>query len=490
MSCPVRARESAQRSICLFWTLSFSGAGPKKASPPAIEGQHSPPVHRFMYGRFRRRRRHALAFARFRRSALRRRSSSRGRFRRFKKARSLRGRRRFRRIGARRRRVGRFRSRLRRFRRGSRRLAVRVRRLSRRVARVARNNLGRRPPPDFFQSSTGTSCGSIGAGACGYMAVAGWGYYGDIRALWDQAVADGSGAHPTLLVKGHTKLELANPTAGDAFFEIRRITPVADTGPFGSDWFAPANFLSIFADSWNYSFASRQSGFEFFPTTQMGQNWAFWQPKHSAVKLVGRPQRVKVPPGSVRTLRYKHRARFGWLDFEEQGLDPSAAWRGKTDAFLIRVRFATGIVIGSTTSTDPPLGGYPVIGPVGGDFAVKSTNYYSFRWVPGNTAPNQSGSWLPQYASSVWPGTVSVSGTAEGFAPDLANRRAVFQYTRGLATGNPGWDSRTWGPWAQYSGAGGAGSEFPINRVIDVNINPLGGGGFTPSAFKPGVDTS
>lgn len=326
------------------------------------------------------------------------------------------------------------------------------------------------------------------AGQCDYVFGPGWGYSQDIGVIISRIHAEQSQEPtpygPTILAKGHTKLEFANPTNSDMFIELVKCKLNYTRSSFNA-----SDIANWFSAAWSFSLASRQSGFEYFPTTHIKQNWAFFDPRYAAVRRCG-TRRFKVSATSVRTIIDKCRAVFSYIDYFTSGGVGGVCYANKSVFYIIRVRFATGIVQGvsSYSGANPPVGGvYPIISAVGGDWAIKTTSYYSYRWVPGNTSSNQFGSWLAQYADTTYPGTETVSPTTMGWAPDRKNRILRPIYTRDTAVGPPN-DYTFWGPFQRVTGAGSGAVEVPTNTTLWTNINPVADA--AGDAFKPGVSTT
>lgn len=337
-------------------------------------------------------------------------------------------------------------------------------RLARRVARIARRTRAvASPPPQFYQVSTGTVSTGCAPGVCQYVFSHGWLNSADLNKLYTQAAGQSSAPDiPRLLIKGHTKWEFANTTAVNMYVEACCYRS-NETG----SW-PPATQQSAFSNSWSFSYDFRNTGFESFPSTSMRQNWAFFQPRLYGV-IAPKFFRFKVRPGGIKTLIHRNRASSGWLDYQEINGTSSFVLARRSTSYIFRVRFATGVVSGSTNTTaapGPPVNGvWPVIAAVGGDFALKCTNYYSFRWVAGNPGPTQIGSWLAQYPAGTYPGTEAIASTTRGYAPEPKRQRLTESLTRSGYNANP-ISLLRWGPWLDSDGGA------PINQMYPVHLNP------------------
>jgi len=283
----------------------------------------------------------------------------------------------------------------------------------------------------------------------------------------------GSAAVPatgaTTFIRGHSKLEIANPTAADMFCEIIEFC-FNETGAADA-----TSVTNSFAGAWAYSYASRASGFEDFPTTSLKQNWAFWLPKWYGV-IVKRTRNIRVKPSAVRRIIFPHSTTFSFFDTARvqasSGFRYGQVTAHKSTFYAVRVRFATGIVSGSTDYSGedppPPSGGVlPLIAPVGGDVAFKVTNYYSFRVLPGQDAVSQSGTWLAELGDTFYPGDESISPLTSGWAPDPHMRRVVL--TGANAADSAAHDFTGWGPF--YHGPTGSQYEYSPNQTIAVGLN-------------------
>lgn len=248
---------------------------------------------------------------------------------------------------------------------------------------------------------------------------------------------------PTLQLRGHSKLEIANPTAADLFAEIIEFT-VNESYPY-----TLTNFGTAFSAAWSYSLSHRESGFEFFPTTSLRQNWVFWTQKYSGI-VSRKTRRIRIKPSQVRRVVFHQRPIVvGYADGRLMRGNSNLAF--KSTFYAIRTRFATGIVCGSTDwpGPDPPApsgGILPLISPVGGDVATKVTNYYSYTWVPGNNSTYQTGSWLANVAGT-YPGDEHISNTASGWAPDPSQRRMALTGTANVAASGVVNNFTDWGPY-------------------------------------------
>lgn len=305
---------------------------------------------------------------------------------------------------------------------------------------------------------------TVGAGTSITIFCKGWLPWYDYSGILSDIIANAGGGGslvgfngPTLQLRGHSKLEIANPTAADLFAEIVEFS-VNESYPFSL-----SAISSAYSAAWGYSFGSRQSGFEFFPTTSVKQNWVFWTQKYSGV-VKRRSRSVRIKPSQVRRLLFSSSAVVGYAD-GKLAISQSASTAFRSTFFCIRLRFATGIVCGSTTWPGPnppaPAGGVlPLIAPVGGDIAIKVTRYYKYRWVPGAVVSTQKGSWLAQSALiNNYPATEQIAQTASGWAPDPSQRRMALTGTANVAAAGTVNDFTDWGPFFH----GPPGFTYPYN---------------------------
>jgi len=246
-----------------------------------------------------------------------------------------------------------------------------------------------------------------------------------------------------------------------------------------------AQLGAAWGNAWGYSYQTRHSGFENYPGTQPGQNWAFWDERYFGVKRIRGAKRIKVLPGAVATVLLKRpTCAFTNLDYDMANTAagsgyPNYNFARKSVQYLIRIVFETGLVRGTTNASSQPTGGtLPLISSVGGDWAVKITAYYSYRWIAGAHAPQQAGSWLAQYGATTYPGTESINNVALGYVRDPSTNSLKQVWSDQVATGSTNFT--TWGPGLVYNTAGGGAVSVNVGNVNQLNPFTLWGvGGVT-----------
>lgn len=323
---------------------------------------------------------------------------------------------------------------------------------------------------------------NIPAGQCNYAAGLGWCAYSDLignggmsgifQTINTGLVAGATAVTykanspvsiPSVAVRGRSCITLASASSAKTYWEIVECC-LRQTS---YNWL-PAAIISSFTNAWSQSWQTRQSGFEQFPSTQIKQNWAFFDPRYAGVKVL-RYKRVTVPANGIRVVTFKHSKPtvINWLDWNE--LSNACDVLGyKSTFYVMRMRSETGIVCGvsSYAGANPPVGGiYPIISPVGADVGIRVNNYYSFRWFPGPSMPTQYGSWLSLLNTATYPGTESITATTAGWVRDPNNKISRYIATSNTASNVPP-DYTVWGPYKQIGG-------MVVNTAVPTNINPI-----------------
>lgn len=321
------------------------------------------------------------------------------------------------------------------------------------------------PASDFYQLASPSAKFNVEAGTASTITGSSWLLGSTITDILTRITADApaSPGSPTLVFSGRNIFEWLNGSGADLFIECA-ICSFNFTVPRAATLIS-ANYTG----AWDYSYASRETGFEEFPTTHLRSNWAFFKPKYFGVRML-KYYKFKVPAAKRRTLTVKHKpTTLSWLDYKQvEDNGPNTYIGFKSQFIVFRAKFEQNIICGATTNTDPapPVGGnWPISGPVGGDLMFKNTQFYRYNWVPGNTAPHQKGSWLSQYGPSAGgTETVPSGGLLYGWVRDGVNKHFRYVKTAGLSSSS---DYRTWGPQAADS------FEQPFNVYSAVSATPV-----------------
>lgn len=308
-----------------------------------------------------------------------------------------------------------------------------------------------------FIKTFGNKQTNIDAGLSNYFAAVGWLVGEDLNTL-SQAISANphettaggnviplsTAVNPEIRIKGSSYLEFQSGSSAKLFVELYECRQNATTG------LSATTIATKFATSWAYSFNTRASGYEFFPTTKLGENWAFFDKRLNGF-IKSRVKRFVIPANGYKRIIFRHKeTSYNWLDWAILNGSATALTAFKSTFYVFRVCSEQGIVCGvsSYSGANPPVGGiYPVIAPVGADLIYKITNKYQYRINPSKPMPFQTGSWLAQYGNSVYPGTETVSVTAPGWIGMPSHKGFRFTETKNNAADTPP-NFTTFGPAA------------------------------------------
>lgn len=176
---------------------------------------------------------------------------------------------------------------------------------------------------------------------------------------------------PTLYVNGQTVIDIYAASNTGVRFELcmftRRTAAAKSTSGAGTD----------FTNTWSQSYDAVPTGYSTFPTTSALENRTYWSTFYN--KLAGRRTGVARPGRPVRlTFKFKTR-RLTYTEYAAGSAFTNYIYPNKSYQYLLKVDGELGQICGVKSAVNQPI-----LGEVNGNFMIKTTTFYRYKWVAGS----------------------------------------------------------------------------------------------------------